>query len=104
MLSETLDATTTRQTKPYFLGLLGARLCEHGRIGEGLARLDEAVALLDETDERLWEPMLRFTRARWLATSGDLAAADDESTAAASLAAASGQQLVVRWCDEWRAR
>ena len=102
MLTETLDATTTRQTKPYFLGLLGARLCEHGRIREGLNRLDEALALLDETDERLWEPMLRFTRARWLAESGDRAAADAEGAAAAALAAATGQQLVVRWYEEWR--
>ncbi len=102
MLTETLDGTTTRQTKPYFLGLLGARLCEHGRIREGLARLDEALALLDETDERLWEPLLRFTRARWLAGSGDPAAADAEGAAAAALAAATGQRLIVRWYDEWR--
>jgi DNA-binding SARP family transcriptional activator/tetratricopeptide (TPR) repeat protein len=101
MLTETLDATTTRQTKPYFLGLLGTRLCEHGRISEGLTRLDEALTLLDETDERLWEPMLRFTRARWLAASGDRAAAEAEAAVAVAVAVATGQNLVVRWHDEW---
>lgn len=104
MMTESIDATTTRQTKPYFLGLLGGRLCEHGRIDEGMARLDQALALLDETDERLWEPMLRLTRARWLAVSGDRAGAEQEGDAAAALAAATGQQLIVRWHDEWRRR
>jgi DNA-binding SARP family transcriptional activator len=101
MMTESVDATPIRQTKPYFLGLLGARLCEHGRLADGLARLDQALALLDETDERLWEPMLRLTRARWLAVAGDLDGAARDGDAAAALAAATGQQLVVRWHHEW---
>jgi DNA-binding SARP family transcriptional activator/tetratricopeptide (TPR) repeat protein len=104
MMAESVDATTTRQTKPYFLGLLGARLCEHGQIGEGLDRLDQALALLDDTDERLWEPLLRLNRARWLAASGDHAGAEREGETAAAMAAATGQQLIVRWHDEWRRR
>ena len=35
MMAETVDDSTTRQTKPYFLALLGGRLCEHGRVRRG---------------------------------------------------------------------
>ena len=38
-----------------------------------MARLDEGLTLVAETDERLWEPLLRLTRARWLAATGDQA-------------------------------
>jgi DNA-binding SARP family transcriptional activator/tetratricopeptide (TPR) repeat protein len=102
MMTETVDATTTRQTKPYFLYLLGSRLCEAGRWLEGIGRLDEGLALLAETDERLWEPLLRLTRARWLAAAGDSEAASSEADAARLLAATTGQDLIVRWHDEWR--
>ena len=48
MMTETVDDSTTRQTKPYFLALLGARLCEHGRDADGLGRLDEGLAVSRE--------------------------------------------------------
>lgn len=102
MMLETADDSTTLQTKPYFLALLGARLCEYGRVDEGLARLDEGIALLDVTDERLWEPLLRLTRAEWLLAIGhpDGAAAERDALA---LAEAAGQRLLLRRHDEWRA-
>jgi hypothetical protein len=103
MMTETVDASGVRQTKPYFLYLLGSRLCEAGRWTEGMARLDEGLAVLTETDERLWEPLLRLTRARWLAAAGDTDAASIEADAARLLASTTGQHLVVRWHDEWRA-
>jgi DNA-binding SARP family transcriptional activator len=103
MMTETVDASGVRQTKPYFLYLLGSRLCEAGRWAEGMARLDEGLALLTETDERLWEPLLRLTRARWLAAAGDADGAGVEADASRLLAATTGQDLVVRWHDEWRA-
>lgn len=102
MMAETVDDSTTVQTKPYFLGLLGARLCEYGRIDEGIARLDAGLALLEETDERLWEPYLRLTRAEWLLASGRPEGADAERDALA-LAEATGQRLLLRRHDEWLA-
>jgi hypothetical protein len=102
MMAETVDDSTTRQTKPYFLALLGGRLCEHGRIAEGLVRLDEGLALAAETDERLWEPLLRLTRAQWLLASGDPTGAAAVG-AALDLAARSGQPLLVRRHAEWMA-
>ena len=57
---------------------------------------------MSDTDERLWEPLLRLTRARWLAAAGDTDAASVEADAARVLAATTGQDLVVRWHDEWR--
>ncbi len=102
MMTESIDASTTRQTRPYFLYLLGSRLCEAGRLVEGLRRLDEGLAVLEATDERLWEPLLRLTRARWLAVAGDAEGAGREAATARSLAASTGQQLIVRWHDEWR--
>ena len=41
LIAETVDESSTRQTMPYFLHLLGSRLCEHGRLADGLVRLDE---------------------------------------------------------------
>jgi hypothetical protein len=102
MMAETIDSSGVRQTKPYFLYLLGSRLCEAGRWLEGMARLDEGLAVLDETDERLWEPLLRLTRARWLTAAGATADAAVEADAARLLAATTGQHLIVRWHDEWR--
>ncbi|HEU4840780.1 MAG TPA: AAA family ATPase, partial [Ilumatobacteraceae bacterium] len=102
MMAETVDDSTTRQTKPYFLALLGGRLCEHGRIAEGLVRLDEGLALAAETDERLWEPLLRLTRAQWLLASGD-PTGPAAVGAALDLAARSGQPLLARRHAEWMA-
>ena len=67
-----------------------------------MARLDEGLALLTETDERLWEPLLRLTRARWLAAAGDVRRGGRGGRRGAVLAATTGQDLVVRWHDEWR--
>jgi hypothetical protein len=100
MLAESVDNTTTRQTRPYFLALLGSRLCEHGRIADGLARLEEGLAVVEETDERLWEPMLRLTRAQWLLATGD-PAGEESATEAVELAANNGQRLLVRRHAEW---
>jgi hypothetical protein len=102
MMEEVLDAGTARQTRPYFLYLYGSRLCEAGRVAEGLRRLDEGLELLATTDERLWEPLLRLARARWLAAAGDEAASAAEAAAARARAEATGQALVVRWHDEWQ--
>jgi hypothetical protein len=99
MMTETIEASTTRQTKPYFLYLLGSRLCEAGRLSEGVARLDEGIALVAETDERLWEPLLRLTRARWRAAA-DLPGARRDAAMARAMAAAMGHDLIVRWYDE----
>ena len=102
MMAETVDDSTTRQTKPYFLALLGGRLCQHGRIADGLARLDEGLALAAETDERLWEPLLRLTRAQWLLASGD-PAGEAAVQAALDVATRSGQRLLLRRHAEWEA-
>lgn len=100
MLTETVDNTTTLQTKPYFLALLGDRLAGHGRVADGFARLDEGLAVLEQTDERLWEPLLRLTRARWMVETGD-PTGHDAARAAVELAARRGQHLLVRRHAEW---
>lgn len=102
MIAETADDSATLQTKPYFLGLLGARLCEYGRLDDGLARLEHGLALLDETDERLWEPFLRLTRAQWLLAGGRPEGPEAEREALA-LAESTGQRLLVRRHHEWLA-
>ena len=104
MMAETVDASGVRQTKPYFLYLLGSRLCEAGRWREGMARLDEGLALArprptSGCGSRCcaspapagWRPPATSTRR------------DAEADAARILAATTGQDLVVRWHDEWRA-
>ena len=101
MIAETVDDASTMQTKPYFTYLLGVRLCEHGRTDEGLARLDEALTVAEETGERLWVPLLLLTRARWLGVTGDPAGARRVGAAAVAAATAMGQHLIVRWHDEW---
>jgi DNA-binding SARP family transcriptional activator len=102
MMLETVDDSTTLQTKPYFLALLGGRLCEYGRIDEGIARLDEGIALLDVTDERLWEPLLRVTRAEWLLSVGHPDGPSAERDAL-ELAARTGQRQLLRRHEDWRA-
>jgi hypothetical protein len=101
MIAETVDDASTMQTKPYFAYLLGVRLCEHGRTVEGLARLEEALAVAEETGERLWVPLLLLTRARWLDATGDPAGARRVGDEAAASAAAMGQHLILRWHAEW---
>ena len=59
------------QTRPYFLYLLGGRLCEHGRTAEGLARLDEGLAEVDAHRRAAVGAAAALTRARWMAASGD---------------------------------
>ena len=101
MMAETVDDASTMQTKPYFAYLLGVRLCEHGRMDEGLARLDEGLTVAEATGERLWVPLLQLTKARWLAAAGDAVGARRVGADAAATAAAMGQHLIVRWHAEW---
>jgi DNA-binding SARP family transcriptional activator len=103
MMAETVDSSSTRQTRPYFLALLGDRLCEHGRTADGIARLDEGLAEVDRTDERLWEPLLRITRAQWMLASGD-PAGEHAAQQAVGLALRAGQPLLARRHREWVAR
>jgi hypothetical protein len=87
MMVEAVDASATRQIMPYANLLLGSRLCEHGDVADGLARLAAGVALAEETGEELWVPPLQLARARWLHVEGDVdaaAAARSDATARAT--------------------
>jgi DNA-binding SARP family transcriptional activator len=75
MMVEAVDASATRQIMPYANLLLGSRLCEHGDVADGLARLAAGVALAGKTGEELWLPPLQLERARWLHVEGDVDAA-----------------------------
>ena len=48
-------ATRTRMHRPFHLALLAEALHRSGEAEEGLRVLDEALALVEETDERWWE-------------------------------------------------
>jgi predicted ATPase len=51
-------ATGSVTYETYFLGLLAECLIEVGRFDEALAVLEESLALVERTDERLYEPEL----------------------------------------------
>jgi predicted ATPase len=51
-------ATRTRRDAPYHLSLLAETLHRSARTAEGLRALDEALALVAETEERWWEAEL----------------------------------------------
>jgi DNA-binding SARP family transcriptional activator/tetratricopeptide (TPR) repeat protein len=104
MMAEVVDDTSaTRQAAPYFAYLLGSRLGERGRFGEGLDRLEAGLAVAAQTGENLWVPLLHLARAACLGGSGNLidalAAADDASAAAEAM----GSTMIVDRCREWRA-
>ncbi len=52
----------------YFLGLLAGLLGERGAVDEGLAQIDEALDLVEQTGERWYEAELYRTRGRLLRT------------------------------------
>ena len=49
------QATRTRMHRPYHLSLLAEALRRSGRSEEGLQVIDEALAVVEETEERWWE-------------------------------------------------
>ena len=109
MMTETVDASGVRQTKPYFLYLLGLAAVRGRSLARGHGPPRRGPGPAAETDERLWEPLLRLTRARWLAVAGD----SDAASAARPTRATTGQYLCrhdagrtssSRWHDESEAR
>jgi predicted ATPase/transcriptional regulator with XRE-family HTH domain len=48
-------ATGAEADRPYFLTLVAEAYGREGRYGEGLAMLEEALALVDQSEERYWE-------------------------------------------------
>jgi DNA-binding SARP family transcriptional activator len=96
LMVEAIDTSITRQLMPYAHYLLGSRLCEHGHVTEGLARLAGGVALAKETGEELWLPLLQLERGRWLDVEGDVAGAAAARTDAVARATATGADLIVR--------
>jgi len=76
---EGFRASGARLRLPYYLGLLAGACCRAGRVGEGLAVLDEALAEVRSSNERWWDAELHRLR-------GDLRLAagggEDEACAA----------------------
>ena len=60
-----LRATGAGISEPFYLTLLAAAYAQVGRIGEGLALLDEALALINKTGERVSEAGLYMLKG-WL--------------------------------------
>jgi predicted ATPase len=56
------QATRTRMHRPYHLSLLAEALHRSGRSEEGLQAVDEALAMVEETEERWWEADLHRLR------------------------------------------
>ncbi|MBN2005137.1 MAG: DUF2791 family P-loop domain-containing protein [Anaerolineae bacterium] len=55
---------------PYFMSLLAIALVEFGQLEQGLALLDEALALADSTEHRTWEPELHRLKGELLLKRG----------------------------------
>jgi hypothetical protein len=103
MMAEAIDGATTRQTVPYFAYLLGSRSCQLGERVDGLARLDQGLAIAAATGEELWVPLLHLERARWLGAAGDRRGAAAAAAAATERAAVMGARMVLRRVGEWHA-
>src|SRR4029450_7237010 len=52
-------ATGAEADRPYFLTLVAEAYGREGRYGEGLAMLEEALALVGQSDERYWDAQRR---------------------------------------------
>jgi DNA-binding winged helix-turn-helix (wHTH) protein/predicted ATPase len=73
MLQEGLEAwqaTGSVTYRTYYLGLLAELIGRAGRVEDALARLDEALALVEETKEGLYEAELHRLRGELLAQTG----------------------------------
>jgi predicted ATPase len=84
------DSQETRQQRAYFLAVMAEALCEHGRIEEGLAALDEALDCVNRTGERYYEAEIYRLQAELLMLGGHWDAAD--TAAQRALEIARGQQ------------
>jgi len=73
---ETHHSQETEQQRAYFLALMAEALCEHGRVGEGLAALDEALECVNRTGERYYEAEIYRLQAELLMLDERLDAAD----------------------------
>ena len=63
-----LQAMQTGLRRPYYLGLLAETYATVGRIDDGLALIAEALAVVDEQDQRLYESELHRLQGRLLWT------------------------------------
>jgi adenylate cyclase len=74
-----LDATGSRLDRPFFLAMLAERYGRIGQPAEGLHLLDEALAQVEETDERWWEAEIhRLKGVMLLSLSAENAAVAEE--------------------------
>jgi predicted ATPase len=71
------ETTGTRYRRPTFLAWLAEAYGKAGRAEEGLSVLDEALAQVEETDERCYEAELRRLKGELLLVQGDEAAAEE---------------------------
>jgi len=76
---ETFRATGARLRLPYYLGLLAAVSGRAGRVTDGLAALEEALAEGRSSNERWWDPELHRLRGELRLAAG---ATEDEVGAA----------------------
>jgi predicted ATPase len=79
LMREGMAANRTRGVRlhlPGTLGFVAEAQAKAGRPSEALAALDEAFTIVEETDERIWEPELHRLRAEILLLEGDEAGAE----------------------------
>lgn len=100
LLTEAIDNASTRQAMPYFSYLLAGRLRENDEPHEALRRADAGIAVMTDTGEMLWAPLLHLERARCLEASDMREEAWEERQLAASTANAMGASTVSQWCTE----
>ena len=88
-----LGAIGSKVNRAYFLSYLAEACLEAGRIDEGLAVVDEALALGRSTFSHNYEAELERLRGALVAAQGDLVAAEAHFRNAISLARAQGARL-----------
>jgi predicted ATPase len=90
------QATRTRVHRPYHLSLLAEALHRSGRSEEALGAVDEALAVVEETEERWWEAGLHRLRGDLLLSlsTQNAARAETEYDAAVTTAQRQGARML----------
>ena len=97
LMREGMAANRTRGVRlhlPGTLGFVAEAQAKAGRPSEALVALDEAFTIVEETDERIWEPELHRLRAEILLLEGDEAGAEASLRKALDVA---GRQNAKSW-------
>ncbi len=80
------EAAGSRLRQPYFQAIYAQQLASVGRQEEAVPVLESALAILDQTGERRWEPLLQAVKGEVLSVGEDAAAAERQYQLAVAIA------------------